>query len=142
MNSEYIFNVLTLIGGLCLFLFGISACGVLCLPVMLGLRGFLLTFAVGCFLRVFGGTGIVPVLVLFGLPSMFWIPAMWIAVSSMMECCFSQSVSKGGAWKTAPGLGHDVAAALGISFLLVLLCVFLEYWILPGFLSVTARMVT
>lgn len=127
---------------LCLFFFGLSACCVLCLPVMLGLRGFLLTFAVGCFLRVFGGTGIVPVLVLFGLPSVLWLPAMWIAVSSMMECCFSQIASKGGAWKPAPGLRHDVAAALGISFLLVLLCVFLEYWILPGLLSVAARIIT
>ena len=121
-----------------LLLFGLSAFGILCLPVLFGLRGFLLTFAIGCFLRVYGGAGIIPGLLLLGLPSVLWIPAMWIMTSLMMEYCFMRASLKAGTGQLSPGIRRDVTA----SFLLMLLCVFLEYWILPGLLAVAARMIT
>ena len=125
-----------------LLLFGLSTFGILWLPVLFGLRGFLLTFAVGCFLRVYGGTGIVPGLLLLGLPSLLWIPAMWIMTTQMMECCFLRLGSKIRAGQSASGIQRNFTTVLGMSFLLMLLCVFLEYWILPGLLPVAARMIT
>ena len=58
---------------------GVTALGVVGIPVLFCVRGFLFTFCVGCFCRFFGGAGLIPALVLFGLPALLWCPALFLA---------------------------------------------------------------
>lgn len=58
---------------------GLTALGVVGLPVLFTVRGFLFSFSVGCFCRVFGLSGLLPALVLFGLPALLWGPALFLA---------------------------------------------------------------
>lgn len=127
---------------LCLLLLGVSFPGMFFLPVLFGFRSFLLTFSLGCFLRIFGGVGLIPGLILLGLPSFLWIPAMWITASSVPEYCLFRSVPKSNSSQTPSRPGCDFGAALGAGFILIFLCVFLEYLVIPELFSVAARMIT
>ena len=53
-------------------LLGAAAFGVAGLPVLMAVRGFFFSFSVACFCRVFGGVGLIPAFVLFGLPALLW----------------------------------------------------------------------
>ena len=58
---------------------GLTALGVAVIPGLFFARGFLLAFSTACFYRIFGGQGVWPALVLFGLPALFWAPAFFLA---------------------------------------------------------------
>ena len=64
---------------LAVILLGMTAAGVIGVPVLFFLRGFFFSFSVGCFCRVFGWLGFLPALVLFGLPALLWGPAFFLA---------------------------------------------------------------
>ena len=59
-------------------LMGFTALGVIGLPVLFAVRGFLFSFSVACFCRLFGGAGLIPALFLFGLPALLWAPALFV----------------------------------------------------------------
>lgn len=59
----------------CCALFGMSAVGMGILPLLFGMRGFLLTFGISCFLQVFGGLGFLPAILLYGVPAILWAPS-------------------------------------------------------------------
>ena len=58
---------------------GLTALGVAVIPGLFFARGFLLAFSTACFYRVFGGQGVWPAVVLFGLPALFWAPALFLS---------------------------------------------------------------
>lgn len=60
------------------FVLGVTAVGVAGLPVLFAVRGFLFSFSVACFCRLFGGAGLIPALFLFGLPALLWTPALFV----------------------------------------------------------------
>lgn len=55
-----------------------TAVGVIGIPAVLCVRGFLMAFSVGCFCRVFGSMGLLPGVVLFALPALLWGPALFL----------------------------------------------------------------
>lgn len=57
-------------------LLGSAVLGVVGLPVLMGLRGFLLSFSVAVCYRVFGTAGLWSAGVLFGIPALFWLPCL------------------------------------------------------------------
>ena len=120
---------------------GVTALGVIGMPVLFCVRGFFFAFSVACFCRVFGGIGLVPALVLFGLPALLWAPALFLTgVQGLLSarCLLGR------------GLG-DVHAALpftpfywlriGICGLLTLACALAEYAAVPILLRAAARVV-
>lgn len=73
---------------LLVFLLGFTAAGVIGVPVLFAMRGFAFVFPVACICRLYGGAGLLPGLVLFGLPGMLWIPALFIlGMQSMSSSC-------------------------------------------------------
>ena len=56
----------------------LTALGVVGLPVLFGVRGFFFSFSVACFCRVFGGQGLFPAFVLFGLSALLWASALFM----------------------------------------------------------------
>lgn len=67
-----------------------SVFGLVGLPVFFLSRGFFLSCAVCCLFQVFGSDGFLPALVLFVLPSIFYLPAMFLA--GIGGSCFGQRI--------------------------------------------------
>lgn len=72
--------------------FGFTALGVFCVPALLLARGFLLSYSVSLFLRLFGGGGLLAALAAFGVTALFVLPVLF-AVSCD---AFRSSLSKVG----------------------------------------------
>ena len=66
-------------------LLGFTALGLLALPLLFAVRGFLLAFSIASFVRLFGGTGCLLALLVFGVGGAFSVPALFVlGVQSFM----------------------------------------------------------
>ena len=120
---------------------GLTALGTLGLPLLLGLRGFFLTFSVACFCRVFGSRGMIAAFVLFALPALLWVPALFVSgvpgfLSARRRLCrlSGEGVSTfypGGNWWFHTGLCLGLGLAAGL----------LEYWVIPVLLRAVVKVV-
>lgn len=59
------------------FLLGLTALGVVGLPVLFVYRGFLLSYAVSAFYRLLGLKGLLAAFFLFGLSALVWLPVLF-----------------------------------------------------------------
>lgn len=59
------------------FLLGLTALGVIGLPALFAIRGFLLCYAVSAFYRLLGLKGLFPAFFLFGLSALVWLPVLF-----------------------------------------------------------------
>lgn len=127
---------------LAVFVLGLTALGVVGIPLLLGVRGFFLCFSVGCFCRVFGTAGLLPAFALFGLPALLWAPGLFLmGVPGLGQAkgLLDRSLAPGGR-----GVGLPVAGQLrrtGVGAGLILGCALLEYWVVPVLLEACARVV-
>lgn len=120
---------------------GMTALGVLGLPLLFGLRGFLFAFSVACFCRVFGGRGLFPAFVLFGLPALLWTAALFLmGVAGLLSSLkllrrslgeSKDPVSLDGAYWCRAGLCLGLSAAAGL----------LEHCVVPVLLRAAAHVV-
>ena len=118
---------------------GLTALGLAGLPVLFALRGFFFSFPVACFCRVFGGRGLIAAFVLFGLPALLWVPALFMAgVSGLLSArqLFrrTQGESRGSAFFSGAWLGR-ASLYLGLALSAGLL----EHWVIPVLLRGLAR---
>ncbi len=58
-------------------LLGFTALGIAGLPVLFGVRGFLLCYAVSVFYRILGPTGLALGFILFGFSALIWMPVLF-----------------------------------------------------------------
>ena len=66
-------------------LLGFTALGLLALPLLFAVRGFLLAFSIASFVRLFGGTGCLLALLVFGVGGAFSVPVLFVlGVQSFM----------------------------------------------------------
>ena len=122
-------------------LLGLTALGLAGFPILFGVRGFFFSFPVACFCRVFGRIGMLPAFVLFGLPALLWVPALFLSgVSGFLSAqeLLRRSLGEGrggltfrGAYWCRAGLCTALAVAAGL----------LEYWMVPVLLRGAARVV-
>lgn len=66
---------------------GMTWLGALLLPCCFGVRGFLLAFGAGCFLRAFDGKGLFPAMLLFGGPALLWAPVFFLTGLLCVKNC-------------------------------------------------------
>jgi hypothetical protein len=119
-------------------LLGFTAVGVIGLPVLFAVRGFFFSFSIACFCLVFGGVGLLPALVLFGLPALLWVPALFLLGSQGLAGAWNLlHQNSGRAWNSG-GVNWQ---CVGFCLALVLLCGVLEYIVIPDLLGVAARLV-
>lgn len=120
---------------------GFTAVGIVGIPALFAVRGFLFSFCVACFCRSFGWNGLIPAVFLFGLPALLWAPALFVlgiqalqASYSMLCRCMGEDrqpvFCEGAYW---------VRCALCVGVLA--LCVALEYLVLPALVGASARFV-
>lgn len=118
----------------------LTALGVAGLPLLFGLRGFTFAFSVGCFCRVFGGRGLFPAFVLFGLPALLWTPALFSAgVPGFLSAqgLLRRSLGEGGGTALNAGFWYRAALCVGLALAAGLL----EYGVVPVLLRAAARLV-
>ena len=125
---------------LILFL-GFAAVGVAVIPLVLAVRGFFFAFSVGCFCRVFGAAGLVPGLVLFGLPALLWGPAFFLAAFQSMTSSQALMRRVMGDSRCAMPFSPRYWLRAGVCMLLVLSCAGIEYAVVPVLLRAAARVV-
>ena len=77
-------------------LFGFTTIGVFGIPVLFVARGFIFSFSVSCFCRVFGWRGLVPALFLFGLPALLWAPALFVLGTQAMCGAYARTYCREG----------------------------------------------
>lgn len=78
------------------FLLGFTSVGALAVPVVAGIYGFSLMFAVACFVRIYGPIGIVLALAALGIRAVFTLPCFfWIASTSWSSAFSMAAASKG-----------------------------------------------
>ncbi len=120
---------------------GVTALGIVGLPILFGVRGFFLSFPAACFCRVFGGRGLFPAFVLFGLPALLWAPALFlVGVPGFLSAQELMRRSLGEGRGGVPLNGAYWCRA-GLCVCLVLAAGLLEYWVVPVLLRAAARVV-
>ena len=120
---------------------GLTALGAAGLPVLFGVRGFFFSFPVACFCRVFGGRGLFPAFVLFGLPALLWAPALFMAgVPGLLS---AQQLLRRSTGEGRGGLPLNVTywCQGGLCVGLALAAGLLEYWVVPVLLRAAARVI-
>lgn len=116
-------------------LLGVTILGVIGLPILFAVRGFLFAFCVGCFFRVFGSPGLFPAFFLFGLPALLWTPALFLTGSQGFSWALD-AVRRG---DRRGGAGTAFWARAVMSLLLIVLCGLLEYLSVPVMLRAAAH---
>lgn len=122
-------------------LLGLTALGVLGLPLLFGIRGFFFSFSAACFCRVFGARGALPAFVLFALPALLWAPALFIVgVQSLRSARQLLGRALGGG-KGGTLFGSAYWCRAGLCVGLTLAGSLLEYWVVPVLLREAAKAV-
>ena len=124
---------------LILFL-GFSLLGVLCLPIVSGMRGFYLSFSIAAFLRAFGTEGWPVAFSLFGVGALITVPSFFLLASQS----FTASAHLGRAvWGTSKvhartlyHRGYLIRAA--ICFVGLLAAAAIELYVTPAFVVWTS----
>jgi len=120
-------------------LFGMSGLGAAALPIIFVLRGFVFAFGAGCFIRFLGVLGFVPACVVFALPALLWMPGLFLYAVLVLSAGFHNVKGRSDAAFSASAAGFERRVAIAISILLVLLCVLIEWGLLPVLLPMAAR---
>ena len=118
---------------LCCCILSLSSLGIAFLPVLFGMRGFLLAFGVSCFVQVFGAMGLIPAVLLFGIPALLWAPGFLI----FGVACLRWSLQNVG--RAEPLLACDFRSGMCAAGLFLMMCVIFECGLLPSLLSAAAR---
>lgn len=121
---------------------GLTALGTVGLPVLFGVRGFLFSFSAACFVRVFGGRGLIPAFALFGLPALLWAPALFLTgtpglLTAQKLLRRSLGEERGGPLLLDKSLWVRAGGSLGLGLSAGLL----EYWVVPVLLRAASRVV-
>jgi hypothetical protein len=126
---------------LLVLLMGFTAAGIVGIPILFALRGFLLAFCVACFCRLYGWSGLAPAAVLFGLPALLWAPALFVLGVQALDASRSMLCRcVGGAGPLAFCQGSYWARCAGCACALAL-CAALEYWVLPALVGAAAKLI-
>ncbi len=117
---------------------GFTALGVLGVPVLFSMRGFLLSFAITSFVRMFGGAGGVLAFLAFGITGLVAIPVLFVlgvqsfAAARLLAGRFLKDN------KRALPFGRAYWMRCGVCCTVLCLCVLLEYAVVPALIQTVA----
>ena len=119
------------------FLLGLAQIGAVGVPVLMGARGFLLSFAATTFARLFHLPGLAAALAAFGVTVLVAVPVLFVVA----EDAFRQSLSRLPGAASAPAHWSERARALAPCAGLLVLAVALQQTVMPAlFSAVCARL--
>ncbi len=106
---------------------GFTALGLLGIPILFAVRGFLLSFAAASFVKVLGGTGGLLAFLLFGISGMVSVPALFVLGVqgfNASRCLAGRALGEG---KSRSPYGRKYFLRCGMCAAAFLVCVVLEY---------------
>lgn len=120
-------------------LLGFTALGVIGVPLLFFARGFLISFAVTSFVRMFGAAGGGLAFLFFGLTGLLAIPVLFVlGVQSFLTAIALAGRSRNQGKRLQPLYGRAFLVRCGICAAVLALCVLLEYFALPILLGALA----
>ena len=115
-------------------LLGFSALGVFGLPALFVCRGFVFCYAIGVFYRLWGTAGLWVAVVVFGLPALLWLPALFALGAQGLPAAVVLARGRGrGKW-SSPYNGRYLRCC-ALCAVLVVLCACVEYAFVPALLK-------
>lgn len=120
------------------FLMGFTALGAVGVPVLFAARGFLLSFAVSSFVRMFGGAGAILAFFSFGLTGMVAIPTLFVLGVQSFAAAHKLAVGARGGGKRPVPFGQAYLIRSGLCAAALGLCVLMECWAVPALLRSVA----
>ncbi len=120
---------------LCAVLLGFTVLGILGLPILFALRGFLLSFAIASFARMFGTEGVFLAFLLFGITGVIEIPAFFILGVQSATMSVRQLERKKSGGHRILGCDRHYFLCLIICAVALVICILLEYCFLPSILG-------
>ena len=125
--------------GLCIL--GVTALGVAGIPVLFLARGFLFSFSVAAFCRIFGPVGLASAFFLFGLPALLWAPVLFLAGCQCLEGAYALLCRVLGDGRVPLPQGSAYWGKLALYGLGLVVCVTLECMAAPVLLKAAAQFV-
>ena len=119
--------------------FGLTGLGTAMLPILFGARGFVLAFAMSCFFRIYGGAGLIPALLLFLFPALFWAPGFFLTGSWGLRESVRLIQNRLPGCSVSPRGSGVFRSHIMLGFLLLVLCIVFECGLLPVLLPSAAR---
>lgn len=118
----------------CLAVFmGFLSLGVVGVPILFAVRGFLLSFAVSSFVRMFGGAGGMLAFSAFGLTGLLAVPALFVLGVQSFDMALRRLSAGAGKGSALPGSQYLVRC--GSCFGALALCMLVEHWAVPALLG-------
>ena len=126
-------------GTACLIAFALAftVLGIVGLPILFLVRGFMLCYAIGVLYHLWGLGGLCSGLILFGIPALFWMPALFILGAQGLPASCQQHYRRSG--KGALPYPGRFWTRCAVCALLVFLCSCVEYTCIPAFLQMINR---
>ena len=120
------------------FLLGLTALGVLGIPILFGVRGFCLCYACSVLIRLMGWRGLLLGLCLFGVSAVFWLPSLFELGITGFTCSYGlmRRVTGEGRYPLSLSTGQYWGRC-GVCFGLALVSAAVEFLLVP----VLARLV-
>ena len=119
-------------------LLGFTALGILGLPLLFSVRGFVLAFSIAAFVRMFGGTGGVLAFLLFGVSGLVSAPVFFILGVQSLGAAQALAVRFLGDGRRNPIYGKTYWLRCGWCAAALCLCVILEYLAVPALVAAAA----
>lgn len=139
-------NILTLVWEtlrwpLFIFLLSVTPLGLFAIPVLFLVRGFLLSFSIASFFRVLGTSGLALALALFGFTGVLYVPVLFILGVQGFLLSGAMTGRLIGEGRKRSMLDRNVLFRCGICALVLCVCCFLEYHLVPVFMEPLAAFV-
>lgn len=116
---------------------GFTAIGIIGIPALFAIKGFVFCFSVSVFFRLFGFDGYLLTFLLFGFSALIWFPVLFhLGVRGMLASyCFVRRMSGVACY---PSLHYRHFICFGLCIAALSICVVLEYFVIPALLQVFA----
>ena len=116
-------------------LLGFTALGLPGLPVLFGIRGFLLAFSIASFVRAFGGAGWLLACLVFGVGGVLSLPALFVLGVQSFLSARALAARVRGEGKGRVLWGRDCLMRCALCGGAVCVCILLERAVVPALLS-------
>lgn len=122
------------------FLLSVTPLGLIGLPVIFLVRGFLLTFSIASFFRIFGASGLGLAFVLFGVSGILCIPVLFALGAQGFWISGALTGRLVGEGRKCQLFNRLTLFRCGVCFLILCLCCFLEYHLVPVLMELYASL--
>lgn len=116
-----------------------TALGLIAIPVLFVVRGFLLSFSVACFIRILGSTGAILAFLLFGVTGALCLPVLFILGLQGVEASRLLCLRLMGIQRTGGVIyGKEYLLRCGLCAAILCISICLEQAVVPSLLTVLA----